>query len=244
MFGTMSGLHRNRGAKRARQARAALGLAPDAPLDCLLTAVEERAKLPVVVGRLPEGIAGVCFRDHAATVLWVNGQQAKVRQRFTLAHELGHAWCRHDGRLEVDTLETLSGKTTNPYEIQANAFAAEFLVPRAAMADLVEGDQTLDEVVTIAAHFGVSAIVVVFRLKTLRLISDACADGLQRQVEDGEHEGALERLQLAPHSDRLASLDGLPYLSARLAGSYLAAALRGDAAIDRPVAGAVGRLLN
>jgi hypothetical protein len=46
----MSGLDRNRGAKRAREAREALGLRADAPLDCLLTAVEERAGLPVVGG--------------------------------------------------------------------------------------------------------------------------------------------------------------------------------------------------
>jgi Zn-dependent peptidase ImmA (M78 family) len=240
----VSRLHRNRGAKRAREARAALKLAPDAPLPCLLTAVEERAGLPVVVGRLPEGIAGVCFRSDATTVLWVNGEQARVRQRFTLAHELGHAWCRHDGRLEVDTVATLSGRTTNPYEIEANAFAAEFLVPRAAMQELVDEDQTLDEIVTIAAHFGVSAIVVVFRLKTLGLISDACAERLQRLIEDGEHDGAAERLGLAPIDDRLAALGELPYLSPALQDSHLGAALRGDAAIEAPVAGAARRLLS
>ena len=33
----------NRGAKRAREARAALGLDPAAPLECLLSTVEQRA---------------------------------------------------------------------------------------------------------------------------------------------------------------------------------------------------------
>jgi Zn-dependent peptidase ImmA (M78 family) len=239
----MSGLDRNRGAKRAREARQALRLAPDAPLECLLTAVEERAGLPVVVGRLPEGVAGVCYRHHDGTLLWVNGQQAPVRQRFTLAHELGHAWCKHDGRLEVDTLATLSGKTTNPYEIQANAFAAEFLVPREAMAQVVDGDQTLDEVLTIATHFGVSAIVVVYRLKTLRLISDACVADLQLEIDAGAHEDALERLQLEPVDDRLGVLDTLPYLSPQLEGTHFAAALRGQAALDGSTAGAVARVL-
>jgi Zn-dependent peptidase ImmA (M78 family) len=239
----MSGLDRNRGAKRAREARRALGLAPDAPLDCLLTAVEERAGLPVVVGRLPDGVAGVCYREDDRTLLWVNGEQARVRQRFTLAHELGHAWCKHDGRLAVDTFATLSGRTTNPYEIQANAFAAEFLVPRKAMAQVVDGDQTLDEVVTIAAHFGVSAIVVVYRLKTLRLISEACIAGLQLEIDGGAHDGALERLRLAPLDDRLGTLDELPYLSPQLERTHLAAALRGQAALDGSTAGAVARVL-
>jgi Zn-dependent peptidase ImmA (M78 family) len=239
----MSGLDRNRGAKRAREARQVLGLGSDAPLACLLTAVEEQAGLPVVVGRLREGVAGVCYRADDRTLLWVNGEQARVRQRFTLAHELGHAWCKHDGRLELDTLATLSGKTTNPYEIQANAFAAEFLVPRAAMEDTVAGDQTLDEVITIAARFGVSAIVVVYRLKTLRLISEECAAGLQREIEAGAHESAFERLQLGPLDDRIGALDELPYLSAELDGTHLAAALRGQAALDGSTAGAVARVL-
>jgi Zn-dependent peptidase ImmA (M78 family) len=239
----MSGLDRNRGAKRAREARAALGLPADAPLHCLLTAVEERAGLPVVVGRLPDDVAGVCYRHDDGTLLWVNGEQAPVRQRFTLAHELGHAWCKHDGRLEVDTFATLSGKTTNPYEIQANAFAAEFLVPSEAMVKVVDGDQTLDEVITIATHFGVSAIVVVYRLKTLRLISDACVAGLQHEIDAGAHEGALERLQLKPLGDRLGALDELPYLSPQLESTHLAAALRGQAALDGSTAGAAARLL-
>ena len=66
-------------------------------------------------------------------MLWVNGTHVAARQRFTLAHEFGHDWCRHDGKLAVDTFETMSGKTRNPREIEANAFAAEFLLPRAAM---------------------------------------------------------------------------------------------------------------
>jgi Zn-dependent peptidase ImmA (M78 family) len=240
----MTGIDRNRGAKRAREARGALGLEPDAPLACLLTAVEEHAGLPVVVGRLPEGVAGVCYQAEDRTLLWVNGEQARVRQRFTLAHELGHDWCKHDGRLELDTVATLSGRTTNPYEIQANAFAAEFLVPRAAMEKTVDGDQTLDDVITIATRFGVSAIVVVYRLKTLRLISDECAAGLQREIEAGEHEAAFERLALPPLDDRIGRLEELPYLSPELAGTHLAAALRGQAALDGSTAGAVARVLS
>jgi Zn-dependent peptidase ImmA (M78 family) len=239
----MSGLDRNRGAKRAREARAALDLAPDAPLDCLLTAVEQRARLPVVVGRLPERVAGVCYHHQGATLLWVNGEQALVRQRFTLAHELGHAWCKHDGRLEVDTVATLSGKTTNPYEIQANAFAAEFLVPRAALQDIVAGDPTLDDVIAVATGFGVSAIVVVYRLKTLRLASDVCVARLEDEIGAGAHEEVFERLQLQPLADRLAAIEGLPYLSHELEGTQLAAGLRGQAALDGSTAAAVARVL-
>jgi Zn-dependent peptidase ImmA (M78 family) len=241
----MARIDTNRGAKRAREARAALGLDPAAPLRCLLTVVEEGAGLPVVVTALPGQLAGACYRDADGAVLWVNGspEQAHQRQRFTLAHELGHAWCRHDGALEIDTFATLNGKTTNPLEIQANAFAAEFLVPAAAMEQLVAGDPTLEEIVLISSHFGVSAIMVVYRLKLLRLASESRIERLEEEIEEGLHFALRDRLGLGPFRDRLRAIDRLPYLSPTLEDTALGAALRGTAPADAGIAGAIDRLL-
>ena len=240
----MTSLHTNRGAKRAREARAQLGLAPAKPLPCVLTLIEQHVKLPVVVTAMPPNVAGACYRLGDHTLLWVNGAQALVRQRFTLAHELGHAWCRHDGELEVDSVETLSGHTTNEYEIQANAFAAELLMPKACMEELIDGDPTLEEVVVIAAHLGVSAIALVYRLKQLRLASSKRIDQLEAEIKDDNlHEATFERLGLHRFDDRLARLEQLPYLSPALAGTELDAALRGDLAESSPIAGAVARML-
>jgi Zn-dependent peptidase ImmA (M78 family) len=239
----MASIDHNRGAKRAREARQHLGLDEQAPLSCLLSVVEQRAGLPVVVAALPEDVAGACFREGAGAVLWVNGSQWRPRQRFTLAHELGHAWCRHDGRLEVDTVATLGGKTTNPYEIQANAFAAEFLVPRACMEEVIEREPTLDEVAVIAAHTGVSAVVVVYRIKQLRLASDQRIEQLEDEIKQGLHKDAFERCACSWPDDRIARLEHLPYLSPALEDTQLAAALRDQAAADPGVAAAVDRLL-
>ncbi|HET6548226.1 MAG TPA: ImmA/IrrE family metallo-endopeptidase [Solirubrobacter sp.] len=228
----------NRGAKRAREARAALGLDPGAPLECLLSVVEER--FPVVVAALPDAVAGAC----CWSVLWVNGNQIARRQRFTLAHEFGHAWIGHDGALEPDTLETLYGRPTNPYEIQANAFAAEFLVPRAGIAERVRGEPTLEDVVRIGAEYGVSAPVVVIRLKQLRLASPERLARLSREIDERLHSQLFEHLGLSRVDDGLARIDALPYLSPQLSGTLLAAALHGDAAVSRELAGALGRLLS
>jgi Zn-dependent peptidase ImmA (M78 family) len=241
----MARIDTNRGAKRAREARAALGLDPAGPLRCLLTVVEEDAGLPVVVAALPGELAGACYRDGAGAILWVNGspEQAHQRQRFTLAHELGHAWCGHNGALEIDTFATLNGKTTNPLEIQANAFAAEFLVPAAAMEELIAGDPTLEEVVLISSAFGVSAIMVVYRLKLLRLASEGQIERLEEEVEEGLHFGVRDRLRLRPFADRLGAIRELPYLSPALEDTALGAALRGTAPADAGIAGAIDRLL-
>jgi Zn-dependent peptidase ImmA (M78 family) len=239
----VAGLHANRGAKRAREARAALELDPAVPLGCLLDVVEQRAGLPVIVAPLPDGVAGACHRDGDRALLWVNGRQFRPRQRFTLAHELAHAWCRHDGHETFDTSATFNGATRNPCEVQANAFAAEFLVPRAAMQELISGEPSLEEAVTIAAAYGVSTPMVVIRLKQLALASGRRLAQLQDEVDAGLHEDLWRRLGCAPLDDRLGALEHLPYLSPALDGTHLAASLRGDAAVDAGLAGAVQRLL-
>ena len=240
----MAGVDTRRGAKRAREARVELGLDPASPLPCLLSVVEERAGLPVVVSAaLPGHVAGACWRGEQSTVLWVNGRQPAVRQRFTLAHELAHAWCRHDGALEVDSWATLSGVTTTPYEVQANAFAAELLVPRAVMEEVIEREPTLEEVVCIAAFCGVSAIVVVYRLGTLGLTSERQVARLEEEIASGLHTAIARRLDLRPRRDRLGALESLPYLSPALDGTLLAAVLRGEAVPGARLAAAIHHLL-
>jgi Zn-dependent peptidase ImmA (M78 family) len=241
----MPSIDSNRGAKRAREAREALGLDPAARLGCLLTVVEERAGLPVVVTALPDDIAGACYRDSGGAMLWVNGSAAQghVRRRFTLAHELGHAWCEHEGALDIDTFATLNGRTSSPYEVQANAFAAEFLVPREALVEVITREPNLEETVIIAAHYGVSAIMVVYRFKTLGLGSDGRVAQLEREIASRLHFEVSDRLGLDQLEDRLGAIEHLPYLSPALEGTTLAAGLRGNAAVGARVTGAIGRLL-
>jgi Zn-dependent peptidase ImmA (M78 family) len=240
----MAGVDARRGAERAREARAELGLDPGQPVRCLLSVVEERAGLPVVVPvAMPGGVAGACWRRDDATVLWVNGAHAPVRRRFTLAHELAHAWIGHDGAVQVDTWSTLSGRATTPYEVQANAFAAELLVPQPVMEEVIDREPTLEEVVCIAAFCGVSAIVVVYRLKTLGLASEHRVAVLEEEIEDGLHHAVGRRLDLRAPGDRLGALGALPYLSPALDGTLLSAVVRGEAVADARLAGAVGRLL-
>ena len=178
----------NTGAKRARETRSELGLSAEEPLECLLTLVERQLELPVVIAALPQPIAGCCWHDGARIVLWVNGTHAAVRQRFTLAHELGHLRCRHDARIEVDTFETLAGKTTDSREIQANAFAAELLAPAAGVRAMVDGEPTLDDVVLIAARFGISTVAALYRLNSLGLtdpLREAQAGDRRRPAQRG-----------------------------------------------------------
>ena len=239
----MPSLHSNRGAKRAREARAELTDDAAAPLECVLTVAEVALELPVIVTELPEPVAGACCRNGAGAVVWVNGAHSLPRQRFTLAHELGHVWIDHEVGTEVDDLTTLGGGTTNPLEIEANAFAAEFLVPAAGLRWRVGASPSLDDVVVLAAEYGVSAIMLTYRLKQLELARPRWIRRLEEEIGEDLHRRAYERLEPPTREDGLSRIEALPYLSPALRGSLLDAALNGRAAVDRGTGAAIERLL-
>jgi Zn-dependent peptidase ImmA (M78 family) len=227
----VAGKDTNIGAKRARELRAELGLAPEGAVGSLLAVTEERLGLPVVVAALPDDIAGCCWRDGDRTLLWVNGTHAPVRMRFTLAHELGHMRCGHDARVAVDTYATLAGRSTDAREVQANAFAAELLAPAAGVRAMLDGEPTLEDVVRIAARHGISAMAALFRLSTLGL--SRRVDALRGEIDDGLVADVWRRLAPAPYEDELAAIGrgDLPRLSPVIAGGALGAIVAGRASI-------------
>jgi Zn-dependent peptidase ImmA (M78 family) len=221
------GIDTNRGAGRAREARAQLGLDAAAPVACILSTTEERAGVPVLVGALPDDVAGAVWRHDRRTLIWVNGRQAVVRQRFTVAHELGHVMCGHR-RPALDTHATLSGRTGDATEVQANAFAAEFLAPRDGLARMIDGPPTLEDVVRIAARYGISAVAALYRCRTLELISAART----RRLKDELDAGLAEHFAAEPFEDALSRLAGAPRLPPAVGGSALAGVLRGEVSVE------------
>lgn len=233
----MASLDTNTGAKRARETREHAGLAVDAPIACLLTFVEVTMEVPVVIAVLPPDIAGCCLRKGERTILWVNGTHPPARQRFTLAHELGHLRCDHDGKIPVETFKTLGGKNTHAREVQANAFAAELLAPKAAVVAWAEGRSVdLDAVLELAGAFRMSAIAALYRLNSLGLVPEDY-EALQATILDKEQELVVP----AQEPDGIAAIApaDLPRLSPVLAGSGLAA-IRHGAASTEAVAHALG----
>ena len=220
----------NTGAARARETRAEAGLPEDGPPPCLLTAVEETLGIPVVIAELPGEVAGCCVRrDADRALLWINGAHPVARQRFSLAHELGHLRCAHDGATPAEAFITLEGKATDSREIQANAFAAELLAPadavRAWMGD--ERTATLDGLVLLAAEFGLSTIAALYRLNGLGLLGSGYKE-LQARVLAGDDvplRAELDPPQLDDALARLTTAD-LPRLTPALRGTALDAVLR------------------
>jgi Zn-dependent peptidase ImmA (M78 family) len=228
--------HSNRGAKRARQARADLGHTREGPLPDLLRAVEEEGGAHAVVLELPEGVAGAYIAKPGRPLLFVNGRQALSRQRFTLAHEFGHHRMGHT--TVVDEQAAISGHLHDPSEVSANAFAAEFLMPRDAIAAWgsahVRGAVTLEDVILLAHEYGVSAQAARYALETARVLTD---DRRRRQLDDeiaeDLHAELAQRLGLQPPADDLADVAGrLPRIPSGLRSSALGDLLAGAIDVD------------
>ena len=195
----------------ARLAREELGIGLTDRCSDILDAIEEDAEIPVGVLALPEGFAGVMKRARGRAFIFVNGTEAVVRQRFTLAHEFGHYRLGHGTVFDRDA--DMFGR--DPQEVAANALAAEFLAPRPAVHAWMErrGDPDIDleVVVRLAAYFGISARAARIRLETAGLLKRG-KRALDEAIAVGDHRELHYRLNLADLQDSLTAITTLPRL--------------------------------
>jgi len=150
-----------------------------APIDVIKIA--ERLGVSVIAQPLEDAISGmlVVRNEHAA--IGVNEDHHAHRQRFTIAHELGHYLLHRDtAKLFVDSTLTFyrdSSSADGVYqqEIEANAFAAALLMPAAVLEKALDGHEIdlYDErtVWKLATTFGVSQQALTIRLVKLGLVS-------------------------------------------------------------------------
>jgi Zn-dependent peptidase ImmA (M78 family) len=191
--------------RAAREARERLGLRLDQPIVDILTTVEDDAGVPVTVASLPRDFAGVVQFDGDQAYIFTNGDDPVVRQRFTLAHEYGHV-CLGHGTV-YDTLDLMFGNESD--EVDANEFAGEFLLPRAALDAWLEHQEDpaidIEVVVRLARAFGVSADVARIRLeKAGRLRKGTKAfKAVRDAITFGEHSRLHSQLQLGDYPDTL-----------------------------------------
>jgi Zn-dependent peptidase ImmA (M78 family) len=229
-------LYSNRGAKRARDARRDLGYADDGPVPDVLEAIEDRSGLHAVILELRDGLAGAFIAKPDFPLIFVNGRQAITRQRFTLAHEFGHFRMGHDTVIDEQTM--IGGVQRDPNEVAANAFAAEFLMPREATkvwgAAHISGQPTLEHVVVFAHDYGVSAQAARYAFATAGLLTnEGRGQQLDGEIADELHTEVAGYLGLEPLDDRLAdAVRRLPRIPPALERSALGELLVGAIDID------------
>jgi hypothetical protein len=118
---------------------------------------------------LDPNLAGFIVRENGGPVeVFVNASDGRTRQRFTLAHELGHyVKHRHEQNIGyVDERSELAASGTNQAEVWCNQFAAELLMPAAIVKKYWAEGWSADE---LREKFDVSGHAIDFRLKNLGL---------------------------------------------------------------------------
>lgn len=124
---------------------------------------------------LDDALSGMAYIKDGVPVIGVNSLHHPNRQRFTIAHEIGHLVLHRDhitAAVHVDTTFVLNrdekaATGTDALEIDANAFAAELLMPTALLRDAVYKEADLEDeaaVAGIARKFKVSTAALQNRL--------------------------------------------------------------------------------
>ena len=165
---------------------------------------------------LPTDNLSGLFLQHPSIgfAILVNGSHVRGRRRFSYAHEYAHALMDRDRSIRVSSKDN----SFEMVERRANAFAAAFLMPRAAVYDALRKldkglpsrqEQTIfdvasdgrieaklrppahsqrityKDIATLAHHFGVSYQAALYRLKSLRYISQPESQELLDQNDFG-----------------------------------------------------------
>lgn len=98
-----------------------------------------------------------------------NPNEASVRQRFTIAHELGHHALGHSIRYR-DPAANFSALIHDRDEVSANRFAAELLMPKDLL--ILKLREIENPTITwLAREFDVSEVAMKFRLKKLGMLN-------------------------------------------------------------------------
>jgi Zn-dependent peptidase ImmA (M78 family) len=127
-----------------------------------------------------DDLSGFLIRDrhHHTILIGVNPNHHPHRQRFTIAHEIGHLLLHKDEGIHVDDEESMfridrrdvtSAAGTDVQEREANLFAAEILMPKRFVDHAVRSFELLDEnaIAQLARLFNVSSQALTFRLTAL-----------------------------------------------------------------------------
>jgi Zn-dependent peptidase ImmA (M78 family) len=137
-------------------------------------------------GDLPDNLSGFLLRQAGGAVIGVNAEHADTRQRFTIAHEIGHLLLHPDQSyldrkiLPAYFRDDRSRTAEDKVEIDANQFAADLLMPKRfllrALANREIDVEDADEVSKLAKRFGVSPQALTYRLINLELAQSASID--------------------------------------------------------------------
>ena len=139
--------------------------------------------VPIHLDKLGPTTSGLLVTKGTLAAIFVNSAEPPERQRFTIAHELGHHILQHyakpgehvhtDARGLVMQRGPRAAAGIDPVEVAANQFAASLLMPTHLLRPAVAAKSepiTEEEVAELAEEFKVSEQAMTIRLTGLGLL--------------------------------------------------------------------------
>jgi Zn-dependent peptidase ImmA (M78 family) len=140
--------------------------------------------LTIVSENLGADVSALLVTEAGTSVIGVNKTHPRKRQRFSIAHEIGHHVMRHqfvpgehvhvDRGSYISERGTRAAAGTDPKEAEANQFAASLLMPTKLVREHVAriGHLPLREidVKNLATNFDVSEQAMTIRLSVLGFV--------------------------------------------------------------------------
>jgi Zn-dependent peptidase ImmA (M78 family)/transcriptional regulator with XRE-family HTH domain len=134
-----------------------------------------------------EDCSGFCLYDNVFPIIYLNNSQPKIRQIFTLFHELAHLLFRTGGVdfRHNDFVQNLRGENKH-IEVFCNRFAGEFLVPTAEIRTQIQKKKIDDNLLSqLAKKFSVSREVILRKCLDLGYVTQTFYEA---KVEEWEKE--------------------------------------------------------
>jgi Zn-dependent peptidase ImmA (M78 family)/transcriptional regulator with XRE-family HTH domain len=167
-----TGGYAEQGRQLAREAHARVQLAGRSVDDGSLVALtEEVFGVDVAVVELGPGFDGLAVSSDDVKLVLLATTHLPSRQRFTLAHELGHLLVGDDHEIHLDRDVYDKAQAKDPSELRANAFASAFLMPEDVLRDAVGSTGLTDAAFAeLVCRLMVTPSTLAYRLLQLRLI--------------------------------------------------------------------------
>lgn len=145
---------------------------PPVPVDDVAEALGANVRHSPFEGEL----AGMLVRGEGQIVIGVNSLHHPNRQRFTIAHEIGHLKLHKgdafiDRSFHINRRDAVSSQASDREEIEANRFAAELLMPYEMIkADLFEYEidiENEEDIQELARRYKVSVQAMTHRITNI-----------------------------------------------------------------------------
>ncbi len=133
--------------------------------------IEEAFGIDVAIEQLGTGFDGLAVSTETTKLILVDATSITARQRFTIAHELGHLLSGDDQAIHEDADIYSSASKKGEGEVRANAFAAALLMPERLVRSMVaEQGSSLEGLSSVAQALSVPPTALAYRLENLRVI--------------------------------------------------------------------------